>query len=47
MLVYPVGEQCVDLSHTIDSYPVSIYTLNLGQPWFRIEQDLLKLVAAE
>jgi 5-methylcytosine-specific restriction enzyme subunit McrC len=45
MLVYPVGEQSVDLSYTIDGYPVRIYTLNLGQPWFRIEADLLSLVA--
>jgi 5-methylcytosine-specific restriction enzyme subunit McrC len=45
MLVYPVGEQSVDLSYTIDGYPVRIYTLNLGQPWFRIEADLLRLVA--
>jgi 5-methylcytosine-specific restriction enzyme subunit McrC len=46
MLVYPVGEQYVDLSYKIDGYPVRIYTLNLGQPWFQIEEDLLKLVAA-
>lgn len=45
MLVYPVGDRCVDLSYTIDGYPVRIYTLNLGQPWFQIEADLLKLVA--
>lgn len=45
MLVYPVGEQFVDLSYRIDSYPVRIYTLNLGQPWFQIEADLLRLVA--
>jgi 5-methylcytosine-specific restriction enzyme subunit McrC len=45
MLVYPVGEQGVDLSYTIDGYLVRIYTLNLGQPWIRIETDLLNLVA--
>jgi 5-methylcytosine-specific restriction enzyme subunit McrC len=45
MLVYPVGVQCVDLSYIIDGYPVRIYTLNLGQPWYRIESDLLALVA--
>jgi len=47
MLVYPVGEQHLDLSYTIDGYPVRIYTLNLGQPWFQIEEDLLTLVAAQ
>jgi 5-methylcytosine-specific restriction enzyme subunit McrC len=45
VLVYPVGEQCVDLRYTIDSYPIRIYTLNLEQPWLRIEADLLRLVA--
>jgi 5-methylcytosine-specific restriction enzyme subunit McrC len=45
MLVYPVGEQCVDLSYKIDGFPVRIFTLNLGQPWFQIEADLLRLVA--
>ena len=41
MLVYPVGERQVDLSYTIDGYPVRIYTLNLAQPWFQIEKDCL------
>lgn len=45
MLVYPVGEQCIDLNYRIDRYPVRIYTLNLGQPWLQIEADLLALVA--
>jgi len=45
MLIYPVGEESVDLSYRIDYYHVRIYTLNLGQPWFRIEADLLGLVA--
>lgn len=45
VLLYPVGEQCVDLSYTIDGYPVRIYTLNLAQPWYRIESDLLNLLA--
>jgi 5-methylcytosine-specific restriction enzyme subunit McrC len=45
MLVYPVGEECVDLKYTIDGYPIRIYTLNLGQPWLRIEEDLQRLVA--
>jgi 5-methylcytosine-specific restriction enzyme subunit McrC len=47
MLVYPVGEQYVNLSYTIDGYPVRIFTLNLGQPWFQIEVDLLKLLAMQ
>jgi 5-methylcytosine-specific restriction enzyme subunit McrC len=47
ILVYPVGEQSVDLRYTIDGYPVRIYTLNLGQPWYGIEADLLELVAAQ
>jgi 5-methylcytosine-specific restriction enzyme subunit McrC len=47
MLVYPTGEQCVDLNYRIDGYPVRIYTLNLGQPWFQIENDLLDLVAGQ
>jgi 5-methylcytosine-specific restriction enzyme subunit McrC len=46
ILLYPVGEQCVDLNYTIDGYPIRIYTLNLGQPWNRIEADLLALVSA-
>jgi 5-methylcytosine-specific restriction enzyme subunit McrC len=45
MLIYPVGERSVDLDYRIDDYPVRIYTLNLGQPWFEIESDLLELVA--
>jgi hypothetical protein len=45
MLVYPVGTESVDLRYRIDNYHVRIYTLNLGQPWFRIEADLLGLVA--
>jgi 5-methylcytosine-specific restriction enzyme subunit McrC len=45
MLVYPVGEQSVDLSYIIDGFPVRIFTLNLGQPWLQIEADLLRLVA--
>lgn len=44
VLIYPVGEQCVDLSYRIDGHPVRIYTLNLGQPWHRIEADLLKVI---
>ena len=47
MLVYPVGEQFVDLSYTIDGYAIRIYTLNLGQPWFQIEEDLLKLITGQ
>jgi len=46
ILLYPVGEQFVDLSFIIDAHPVRIYTLNLSQPWYRIEADLLSLVAA-
>jgi 5-methylcytosine-specific restriction enzyme subunit McrC len=46
ILVYPVGEQSVDLSFKIDEYPVRIYTVNLGQPWYGIEADLLTLIAA-
>jgi hypothetical protein len=41
------GEQNVDLRYTIDGYPVAIYTLNLGQPWFQIEKDLLNPVALQ
>jgi 5-methylcytosine-specific restriction enzyme subunit McrC len=45
MLVYPAGEQELDLSYTIDGYKVRIYTLNLAQPWHQIESDLLSLIA--
>ena len=45
ILIYPVGAQSVDLRYQIDGYPVRIYTLNLGKPWFEIESDLLQLVA--
>jgi hypothetical protein len=44
VLVYPVGEQCIDLGYVIDGYPVRIYTLNLGQPTHAIEADLLSLL---
>lgn len=44
ILVYPVGEESVDLSYTIDGYPVRIFTLNLGQSLEQIERDLLELV---
>jgi 5-methylcytosine-specific restriction enzyme subunit McrC len=44
MLVYPVGEQSVDLRLNIDGYPIRIYTLNLAQPWNSIESDLLSLI---
>lgn len=47
ILVYPVGMQAAELSYTIDGYPIRIYTLNLGQHWRDIEQDLLKLVENE
>lgn len=47
ILVYPVGEQCCDLSYVIDGYPVRIYTLNLGQPTQAIEDDLLNLLCAK
>jgi hypothetical protein len=44
--VYPVGEQCIDLSYTIEGYPVRIYTLNLAQSTNSIEADLLRLLDA-
>jgi 5-methylcytosine-specific restriction enzyme subunit McrC len=44
ILVYPVGEQAVDLRFTIDAYPIRVFTLNLAQPWYSIETDLLNLV---
>ena len=47
ILIYPVGEQCIDLSYVIDSYPVRIYTLNLGQPTHAIEGDLLNLLSVK
>ena len=46
LLIYPVGEQTVDLSYIIDGYPVRVHTLNLGQPWQLIEADLLQLLPA-
>jgi 5-methylcytosine-specific restriction enzyme subunit McrC len=45
VLVYPVGEQSVDLRYNIDGHPVRIYTLNLGQPWQAIESELLGLIS--
>jgi 5-methylcytosine-specific restriction enzyme subunit McrC len=44
ILLYPVGEQCIDLRYVIDNYPVRIYTLNLGQPTHAIEANLLNLL---
>ena len=44
MLVYPVGEQTVDLRFNIDHYPIRIYTLNLAQLWHSIETELLSLI---
>ena len=46
MLIYPVGEQAVDLRFKIDSYPIRIYTVNLAQPWSSIETDLLDLIGS-
>ena len=46
ILVYPVGEQCIDLRYTIEGYPIRIYTLNLAQSTNAIEVDLLNLLAA-
>jgi 5-methylcytosine-specific restriction enzyme subunit McrC len=45
ILVYPTGEQNVDLQYGIDGYPIRIYTLSLAQPWNSIEMDLLNLVS--
>jgi 5-methylcytosine-specific restriction enzyme subunit McrC len=45
ILIYPVGDNVVDKSFTIEGFPVRIYTLNLSQDWRQIEQDLLKLIA--
>jgi 5-methylcytosine-specific restriction enzyme subunit McrC len=47
ILLYPVGEQTIDLSYTIDGYPVRLYTLDLRQSVTKIETDLLDLLAAE
>ena len=47
ILLYPVGQQSVDLQYTIDGYPVRIYTLNLAQPVERIEAELLHLLAVD
>jgi 5-methylcytosine-specific restriction enzyme subunit McrC len=44
ILIYPVGDSAVDASFMIDGYQVRIYTLNLGQDWQDIEQDLLRLI---
>jgi 5-methylcytosine-specific restriction enzyme subunit McrC len=46
MLIYPVGDQTVDLRFIIEGYPVAVYTLNLDQPWSSIEIDLLERVGA-
>ena len=34
MLVYPVGEQCVDLSYTIDGYPKDLH-----RTWAAVASD--------
>jgi 5-methylcytosine-specific restriction enzyme subunit McrC len=47
ILLYPVGQQSVDLSYTIDGYPVRIYTLNLAQPVSNIETALMDLLTFE
>lgn len=44
LLVYPVGDNTVDASFTIDGYPVRLYTLNLNQAWQQIERDLIRLL---
>jgi hypothetical protein len=38
-----VGDNTVgdNLRFTIDGYPLRIYTVNLAQPWYLIEADLL------
>jgi 5-methylcytosine-specific restriction enzyme subunit McrC len=47
MLVYPVGEQTIDLRFEIDAFPIRVYTLNLAQPWGSIEIDLLNLIGSK
>jgi 5-methylcytosine-specific restriction enzyme subunit McrC len=44
-LVYPVGEQSIDVQYTIDGHPVRIYTIDLGQPWRAIEAELLEFIS--
>ena len=45
ILIYPVGENVIDASFTIDGFPVRLFTLNLNQDWRSIERDLLDLIA--
>lgn len=45
ILIYPVGDNAVDSSFTIDGYPIRLFTLNLNQHWKKIEDDLLCLIA--
>ena len=47
ILVYPVAENSISASFTIDGYPVRLFTLNLNQRWDKIEDDLLCLIASE
>ena len=46
ILIYPVGDNVIDASFTIEGFPVRLYTLNLSQDWQHIERDLLQLISA-
>lgn len=46
ILIYPVGENVIDASFTIEGFPVRLYTLNLSQDWQHIERDLLGLICS-
>lgn len=46
MLLYPkVGEALLE-SYSVQGHPITIATIDLAQPWRRISDDLLQLVAA-
>ena len=47
ILIYPVAENPIRASLTIEGYPITLFTLNLNQHWGRIEDDLLCLIAPE
>jgi 5-methylcytosine-specific restriction enzyme subunit McrC len=47
MLIYPVAENALNASFTIEGFPIKLFTLDLNQHWKEIEKDLLSLLFQE
>jgi 5-methylcytosine-specific restriction enzyme subunit McrC len=43
-LLYPTAGQSLDQSYSLHGHRVSIYTVDLNQPWTGIEEQMLSLI---